>query len=62
MNIIKEGNTVLLCCGKGRCPVLKKSEDKKGLYELTDDFDNKVFLEKDNLIAIAEALKSLDDS
>jgi len=62
MNIIKEGDTVLLCCGKGRCPALKKSEDKEGLYELTDDFDNKVFLEKDNLIAIAEAVKSLDDS
>lgn len=61
MNIIKENNTVLLCCGKGRCPVIKKSKDHEGMYELTDDFDNKVILEKDNLLAISEAIKSLDD-
>lgn len=62
MNIIKENNSVLLCCGKGRCPALKKSEEHKDMYELTDDHGNKVLLEKENLMAISEAVKSLDDN
>ena len=62
MNTIKQGNSVLLCCGKGRCPVLKKSEEKKDHYALTDDFGNKVLLTKDHLKAVSEALKQLDDN
>lgn len=62
MNILKQEDSVLLCCGKGRCPALKKSKEKPNMYELTDDFNNTVLLEKDHLKVIAEALESLDDS
>ena len=60
MNTIKQGSSVLLCCGKGRCPSLKKSKEKEDHYELTDDFGNKVLLEKEHLLAINEAFDSLN--
>lgn len=62
MNTLKQGNSVLLCCGKGRCPELKKSKEKEDHYDLSDDFGNKVLLTKDHLKAVAEALEQLDDS
>ena len=63
MNIRREGNSVLLCCGKGRCPAIKKSnQDKNEEYILTDDYGGKVTLTKDQLSVIQEALEELDNS
>jgi len=62
MNTLKQGNSILLCCGKGRCPKLEKSKEKKDHYDLSDDFGNKVTLTKDHLEVVAEALKQLNDS
>lgn len=62
MNTIKQGNAVLLCCGKGRCPKLQKSKEKKDHYDLSDDFGNTVLLTKDHLKAVSEALQQLDDN
>lgn len=61
MNIKKQDNGVLLCCGKGRCPLLKKSKDSPDLYSLKDDFGGEVSLTKDQLMVVQEALKALDD-
>lgn len=61
-NIRREGGSVLLCCGKGRCPALAKSEDKEELYSLADDFGGKVHLTKEQLLAIQEAVEELDNS
>lgn len=60
MNLKKEGKSILLCCGKARCPELKKSASKKGHYELKDDFGGKVSLTKDQLLIIKDAVKELD--
>jgi len=62
MKLRKEGDGVLLCCGRARCPKLTKP--KKGLdtYELTDDFGGKVSLTKEQLLVIKEAVDSLDDN
>jgi hypothetical protein len=62
MNVKREGNSVLLCCGKGRCPALKKSEDQEEMYSLTDDFGGQVLLSKEQLTVIQEALEELDNS
>ncbi len=62
MNTRKEGNSVLLCCGKGRCPAIKKEEGERDMYSLTDDFGGKVLLSKDQLSVIQEALEKLDNS
>jgi len=60
MNLKKQGESILLCCGKARCPSLKKSSTNKGLYELKDDFGGAVKLTKDQLLIIKDALKQLD--
>jgi hypothetical protein len=60
MNIKKQDGGVLLCCGKGRCPVLKKSKEKTDHYTLTDDFGGEVSLTQEQLLVIKEALESLN--
>ena len=60
-NIKRDGSAVLLCCGKGRCPALAKSEDKEELYSLSDDFGGKVHLTKEQLLVIQEAVEELDN-
>jgi hypothetical protein len=62
MNIKKQGDGVLLCCGKGRCPVLKKSKSKSDHYSIKDDFGGEVSLTKEQLLVIQEALEALHDS
>jgi hypothetical protein len=62
MNTKRQGNSVFLCCGKARCPELKKSKEKKDHYDLSDDFGNKVTLTKEHLMSISEAVKELDDN
>lgn len=58
----KEGDSVLLCCGRARCPSLKKSKNQKGHYDLTDDFGGSVSLTKKQLSLIKDAIKELDNS
>ena len=60
MNTRLENNQILLCCGKGRCPVLKKSKEKTDHYTLTDDFGGEVSLTQEQLLVIKEALESLN--
>lgn len=62
MNIRKEGSSVLLCCGKGRCPAIKKIEHEEASYSLTDDYGGEVKLTKEQLMVIQEALEELDNS
>ena len=62
MNIKKQGDGILLCCGKGRCPVLKKSKEKSDHYSIKDDFGGEVSLTKEQLLVIREALEALHDS
>jgi hypothetical protein len=62
MNIKIKNDEAFLCCGKGRCPVLKKSKEEADHYTLTDDFGGEVLLTKNQLLVIQEALEALDDS
>jgi hypothetical protein len=62
MKLKKEGNSILLCCGKARCPELKKSTTKKGHYQLSDDFGGSVLLTKEQLLIVEEAVAQLDDN
>ncbi len=63
MNIRREGESVLLCCGKGRCPAIKKSnEENANEYLLTDDYGGEVRLTRDQISVIQEALQELDNS
>ena len=49
---------ILLCCGKGGCPRLKKlSEDK---VQITDDDGNTVVMEATQAKLITQALSQLD--
>jgi hypothetical protein len=61
MNTRLEGNTILLCCGKNRCPSISKDVEDKGKFLIKDDFGGVVKLEKDQLLAIREALDKIDD-
>ncbi len=60
-NIKIDGSSVLLCCGKNRCPALSKNKDDK-TFSLTDDFGGKVKLTKEQLQSIQEALNHFDKS
>jgi hypothetical protein len=60
MNLKKDGESILLCCGKRRCPALKKSSSKKGHYDLKDDFGGSVSLTREQILIIKDAVKQLD--
>jgi|TARA_R100000808_G_C2079321_1_gene103787 hypothetical protein len=50
---------ILLCCGKGGCPRLKKvSEDK---VQITDDDGNTVVMETTQAKLITQAISQLND-
>ena len=63
MNTRLEGKSILLCCGKGRCPAIKRDEESNEAdnFILTDDFGGSIKLEKNQLLAIKEALDQIDD-
>jgi len=63
MNTRLEGNSILLCCGKGRCPAIKRDDKSKESenFILTDDFGGSIKLDRDQLFAIKEALDQIDD-
>tara|TARA_B110000305_G_C19392616_1_gene615747 strand:- start:1172 stop:1378 length:207 start_codon:yes stop_codon:yes gene_type:complete len=53
---------ILLCCGRGRCPSIKR-DPRAGDTEhflLTDDFGGSIKLDKEQLLSIKEAVKNLD--
>ena len=52
-------NQIILCCGKGGCPVLSKERD--GSIKITDDFGNSVKMQKAEAELIHGALKKLED-
>jgi len=54
-----QNNEIVLCCGRGKCPILRKTT--ANLYEIQDDDGNIVSIKKDQLELIAEAIKELDD-
>jgi hypothetical protein len=53
-------NQILLCNKKSCCPVLEKVSDDE--YTLSDDYQGKVRLSRDELSMMAEAFKKLDES
>jgi hypothetical protein len=60
MEIIKDKDTVILSCGKGKCcPILSKIEG--GMYRLEDDFEGHVTLTKEQLLIIHKAVQALDE-
>ena len=52
-------NQVLLCCGKGGCPVVSKEKD--GSITIKDDYGNKVKMQEAEAKLINGALKQLKD-
>ena len=52
-------NRVLLCCGKGRCPIVEKTDYG---FEITDDFGGKVKLTSDQLAMIKDVEKTINDN
>jgi len=52
-------NQVLLCCGKGGCPVVSKEKD--GSITITDDYGNRVKMKEAEAQLINDALKTLED-
>jgi hypothetical protein len=53
-----QNDSILLCCGKERCPSVKKSE--KDFYEIKDDFGGDVKLNKDQISLLSEAINKLE--
>lgn len=60
-NIRRQGDAVLLCCNKRKCPALSKSSEKD-IYLLKDDFGGEVKLSKEQLLVIQEAVQEIDKS
>ena len=59
MQIKRDGDLVLLCCGRGRCPSIKKAKGVDNSYELSDDHGGKVILTKDQFLVIRDAIKKI---
>ena len=60
-NIKVENKEILLCCGRGRCPAIKRNEEENDSYIITDDFGGSIKLDSKQLNAISEALEKLND-
>ena len=54
-----QNNQILLCCGKGGCPILAKEKD--GSITITDDYGNTVKMQEEEAQLIQNALKQLED-
>ena len=52
-----EGEEVILCCGKGKCPRIGLLPEDKVL--ITDDDNNKIVLTKEQALLIERALLQL---
>ena len=40
---------IKLCCGKARCPTVEPSGQHDGYYIITDDYNGKVILTRENI-------------
>jgi len=61
-NIKIENREILLCCGRGRCPSIKRDESgKENTFKISDDFGGSIVLDIDQLNAIKEALENIND-
>jgi|TARA_R100000008_G_scaffold86896_1_gene82577 hypothetical protein len=58
-NLKQVQGEVILCCGKGGCPRIKKFGSDK--VKITDDFGSTVVLDKEQALLIQQAIKQLDD-
>lgn len=59
MKLRIENDSVFMCCGKARCPAIKKTnqktEDGESLYMITDDFGGSVKISESQALIISEA-------
>jgi|TARA_B110000305_G_C19337914_1_gene587564 hypothetical protein len=59
MNLRIENNNVFMCCGKAKCPSIKKTknenEDGESMYLIKDDFGGQVSLSESQALLISEA-------
>ena len=52
-----EGNKMFMCCGKANCPSVEVN--KEGFIEISDDYGNKVKMQKGEAALIKEAVDKL---
>lgn len=52
-------NSIILCCGRGRCPELSFTQD--GLVKIIDDFGGEIKIEQDQALLISKAIKKLNN-
>ena len=57
-NLKKEGNSILLCCRRKKCPKITKHGENH--VRITDDDGNNVFITREQADLIGTALKQLD--
>ena len=59
MKLRIENDSVFMCCGKARCPAIKKTdqtnEDGESFYLITDDFGGSVKIPESQALIISEA-------
>ena len=59
MKLRIENNAVFMCCGKARCPSIKrtKAQNKDGedMYIVKDDFGGEVVLSESQALLLSEA-------
>jgi hypothetical protein len=56
-NLRSEGNKIFMCCGKANCPSVEINEE--GLVEISDDYGNKVKMNKEQASLIKDAVSQL---
>jgi hypothetical protein len=57
MKIKVQNRSVLLCCGKEKCPSVTK---KKDFFEIKDDFGGEVKLNKEQVLILSKAISELE--
>jgi hypothetical protein len=59
MKLRIEDKNVFMCCGKAKCPSIKKTnentEDGESMYLVTDDFGGNVKITESQAFALSEA-------
>lgn len=59
MELKKNNNEVVLCCGRAKCPVLKDLDVDH--VSISDDYGNTIKIRKDQASLITKALDILND-
>ena len=59
MNLRIEKESVFMCCGKAKCPAIKKTnettESGEPLYSITDDFGGSIKVTESQALIVSEA-------